>query len=77
MKDSLTWTRKGIEVLARRQPGRLVDLCSIYRTALRTLEARLAQNSANSHRPPSSDSYAKPAPKTRQRSDKVPSLLLS
>ena len=68
MKDSLTWTRKGIEVLARRQPGRLVDLVLDLQNRIKTLEARLAQNSANSHRPPSSDSYHKPHPKSLRES---------
>jgi transposase len=34
---------------------------------MKALEARLAQNSANSHRPPSSDGYIKPAPKSLRK----------
>ena len=64
MKSSATWTRQGLEGLARRKPGRLVDLVLDFQRRLQALEARLAQNSANSHRPPSSDGYTKPDPKS-------------
>ena len=73
MKSSAAWTRKGLEHLAKRKPGRLVDLVLDFQRRLQALEARQAQNSANSHRPPSSDGYSKPDPKslrkrTRRRS---------
>jgi len=64
VKSSAAWTRKGLEALAKRKPGRLVDLVLDFQSRLRALEARLAQNSVNSHRPPSSDGYAKPDPKS-------------
>lgn len=64
MKSSATWTRRTLEGLADRQPLRLVDLVIELQQRLTVLEARLAQNSANSHRPPSSDGYIKPRPKS-------------
>ena len=67
VKSSAAWTRKDLEALARREPGRLVDLVLDFQSMLQALAARLAQNSANSHRPPSSDGYAKPAPKSLRK----------
>lgn len=73
MKSSAAWTRRDLEALARREPGRLIDLVLDFQGMLQALEARLAQNSANSHRPPSSDGYAKPCPKSlRQRTGRKP-----
>lgn len=71
MKNSAAWTRERLEALAKRKPGRLVDLALDFQRRLKFLEARLAQNSANSHRPPSSDGYTKPDPKSlRAKSDR-------
>ena len=71
MKNSAAWTRKRLEDLAKRKPGRLVDLALDFQRRLQALEARLAQNSANSHRPPSSNGYTKPDPKSlRTKSDR-------
>ncbi len=67
MKSSAAWTRKGLEALAKRKPGRIVDLVLDFQRRLQTLEARLAQNSANSHRPPSADGYSKPDPKSLRK----------
>lgn len=64
VNSSAAWTRKDLEVLAQRKPGRLVDLVLDFQRRLHALEARLAQTSANSHRPPSSDGYTKPDPKS-------------
>ena len=73
MKSSAAWTRKDLDALAERQPGRLVDLVLDFQSRLQAVEARLAQNSANSHRPPSSDGYAKPCPKSlRQKTGRKP-----
>lgn len=67
MKSSAAWTRKNLEALARRKPGRLVDLILDLQDLVKALEVRLVQNSANSHRPPSSDGYSKPAPKSLRK----------
>jgi transposase len=67
VKSSATWTRKKLEALARRRPGSLVDLVIDLQRRMRALEERLAQNSSNSHRPPSSDGYAKPDPKSLRK----------
>lgn len=73
MKSSAVWTRKGLQAIAKRKPGRLVDLVLDFQRRLQAIEARLAQNSANSHRPPSSDGYAKPDPKSlRTKSGRKP-----
>lgn len=67
MKSSAAWTRKDLVALARRKPGRLADMFLGIQSRLKALEARLAQNSANSHRSPSSDGYSKPAPKSLRK----------
>lgn len=67
VKGSAAWTRKALQSMARRKPGRLVDIVLDLQSRLKALEARLAQNSANSHRPPSSDGYTKPAPKSLRK----------
>lgn len=67
MKSSAAWTRKRLEALIRRKPGRVIDMFLDIQSRLKAIEARLAQNSANSHRPPSSDGYTKPAPKSLRK----------
>jgi transposase len=67
VKGSAAWTRKRLQSLARRKPGRLVDVVLDLQNRVKALEARLAQNSANSHRPPSTDGYCKPAPKSLRK----------
>jgi len=67
VKDSAAWTRKTLRAMARRKPGRLVEIVLNLQSRLKALEARLAQNSANSHSPPSSDGYTKPAPKSLRK----------
>ena len=65
-------TREQLLFLARTAPEALVDLVLAMQEQIRVLtlkvaelEARLAQNSANSHRPPGSDGLGKPpAPKS-------------
>lgn len=54
------WTREQLLPLARSNPEALVDI-------ILALEARLAQNSDNSSKPPSSDGYTKPAPKSLRK----------
>ena len=78
-------TRDELIALARLHPEVVVDELLALRTevaALRILvlslqkkmeelESRLAKDSNNSHKPPSSDGYAKPAPKSlREKSDR-------
>jgi len=73
-------TRKQLWRWIRRKPKKIVNLVlSLQATVLfqkgiiQKLQARLALTSANSHKPPSTDGYIKPAPKSlRQRSGKKP-----
>ena len=73
-------TRKQLWQWIRRKPKKIVNLVlSLQETiqcqkkTIQKLQARLALTSANSHKPPSTDGYAKPAPKSlRQRSGKKP-----
>ena len=65
------WTREQLLPIARSNPEALVDIILILQEQVQilqkrvdALEARLAQNSGNSSKPPSSDGYAKPAPKS-------------
>ncbi|MGH7148277.1 MAG: IS66 family transposase [Nitrospiraceae bacterium] len=63
------WRREQLLPLARSNPEALVDIILALQEQVQTLETRLAQNSRNSSMPPSSDGYAKPAPKSlRQKS---------
>lgn len=39
----------------------------ILQTGIEQLESKLAKNSRNSHKPPSSDGYDKPQPKSRRK----------
>lgn len=62
-------TRKEIWTWIRREPKKVVDLVLSQQAMIQYLQAHLAKTSANSHKPPSSDGYAKPAPKSlRQKS---------
>lgn len=75
-------TREELIALARVQPETVVDLLLAViaahekrirdlETRLQELESRLAKNSHNSSKPPSSDGYTKPAPKSlREKSDR-------
>lgn len=54
------WTREQLVLLARSNPEALIDI-------ILALEARLAHNSDNSSKPPSSDGYTKPAPKSLRK----------
>jgi transposase len=63
--------RQELEDIARRDPGTLVDVILALQERLwrqedrlNQLENRLKQDSHNSHQPPSSDRYVKPAPKS-------------
>lgn len=68
------WTREQLLPLARSNPEALIDIIlalqeqvQILQKRIDALEARLAQNSDNSSKPPSSDGYAKPAPKSLRK----------
>ena len=79
--------REELLVIARTNPEALVEIILALqdqaiaqekhiqdlRARLEDLEARLAKNSRNSHKPPSSDGYSKPAPKSlREKSGLKP-----
>lgn len=75
------WTREQLLPLARSNPEALVDIIlalqeqvqalmlanQALQKRVEVLEARLAQNSGNSSKPPSSDGYNKPAPKSLRK----------
>lgn len=61
-----TWTREEILWRARHAPQPLADDVLAMRTRVQELETRLAQNSTNSSKPPSSDGPGKPAPKSQR-----------
>jgi transposase len=54
------------------QLGALVEVNRELRERVAELERRLAGNSRNSHRPPSSEGYEKPPPRSRRRSGRKP-----
>ncbi len=75
------WTREQLLPLARSNPEALVDIILALQEEVRALqlanqalqkrvealEARLAKNSGNSDKPPSSDGYTKPDPKSLRK----------
>lgn len=67
------FTREALLILVRESPERFVDLFLDLQARLIAIEQRLAQNSNNSNRPPSSDGYRKPAPKSLRKSCGLPS----
>jgi transposase len=74
------WTREQLLPLARANPEALIDIILALQEQVQALqkrvedlESRLAQNSNNSHKPPSSDGYAKPAPKSLREKSGRPS----
>lgn len=65
------WTQEQLQTLADTRPGKLVAVVLQLQERVKELQARLAQNSQNSSKPPSSDGYTKPAPKSlREKSDR-------
>jgi transposase len=52
---------------AREVITQLIGLVKVLQTCVEALEAKLAKNSRNSHKPPSSDGYDKPQPKSRRK----------
>ena len=65
--------REELLALARANPEALVDYVLALEEQIRRLEARLAQNSSNSGRPPSSDGLGKPPPRSlRSESGRKP-----
>lgn len=61
------WTAEQLTDLADTQPRTLVPIVLDAQARVQALEARVALNSQNSGKPPSSDSYAKPAPKSLRK----------
>ncbi|MEK7746871.1 MAG: DUF6444 domain-containing protein, partial [Elusimicrobiota bacterium] len=61
------WTAEQLTVLADTRPRTLVPIVLDAQARLHALEARVALNSQNSSKPPSSDGYAKPAPKSLRK----------
>ena len=59
--NSAVSTRDQLQVLTGKQ---LIELVLSLQREVQQLKARLAQNSQNSSKPPSSDGYTKPAPKS-------------
>ena len=67
------WTRRQLTRLADTQPRRLVPIVLDCQRRLDLLHARLALTSRNSSKPPASEGYAKPAPKSlRERTGRRP-----
>ena len=60
----MSLTREKLLEIARRYPEQIVDLFLDLQQRLQVLEERLNRNSRNSSKPPSSDGYQKPAPKS-------------
>ncbi|MFH1915232.1 MAG: IS66 family transposase [Pseudomonadota bacterium] len=61
------WTAEHLTALADTKPRRLVRIVLGLQARLQELQARLALNSRNSSKPPSSDGYTKPAPKSLRK----------
>lgn len=61
------WTAEQLTVIADTKPRTLVPIVLDTQARLQALEARVALNSQNSSTPPSSDGYAKPAPKSLRK----------
>jgi hypothetical protein len=78
MASRHVFTRSELETIVRTDPNVLIDMFLALQDQVvrleervRQLEARLDQDSHNSHQPPSSEGYAKPAPKSlREKSDR-------
>jgi len=49
------WTRERLQALADARPRKLISIALKLQERVRELQARLAQNSQNSSKPPSSD----------------------
>lgn len=60
-------TADELTALGRRNLPELVDYCVTLQEQLSALSGQLAQNSRNSSKPPSSDGYQKPAPKSERK----------
>ena len=58
------WTTEQLNGLATTHPRKLVGIVLDLQILVATLQARLVLNSRNSSKPPSSDGYTKPAPKS-------------
>lgn len=61
------WTAEQLNTLADAQPRRLVPIVLDLQTRVATLQSQPALNSQNSSKPPSTDGYAKPAPKSLRK----------
>ena len=60
-------TREELFTLGRESLPALVDLSMDWQTQLEILQARVAQTSRNSSKPPSTDGYIKPAPQSLRK----------
>jgi transposase len=60
-------TREELFTLGRESLAALVDLSMDWQTQLEALQARAAQSSRNSSKPPSTDGYVKPAPQSLRK----------
>ncbi len=60
-------TREELFTLGRESLAALVDLSMDWQTQLEALQARLAQTSRNSSKPPSTDGYTQPAPQSLRK----------
>jgi transposase len=58
------WTTEQLNGLADTHPRKLVPIVLDLQTRVGALQARVTLNSRNSSKPPSSDGYTKPAPKS-------------
>lgn len=67
------WTREQLAVWADTAPQTLIDVVLALQHRIQALEGRLAHTSRNSSKPPASDGYLKPAPKSlRTKSGRKP-----
>ena len=67
------WQREQLVALARSNPEALLEIILALQEQVQAMQLRLAQNSSNSSKPPSSEGYAKPEPKSLRKKSGLPS----